>query len=110
MRRAVIVLLSFFAGGPVTSWAQQNSVTIFGVGDASCAAMMQDGYVVSARDWSFGYFSALNDMNDANSHVGNNTDSTGLMGEIELECSRNPSESLRLAVFTTYQKLRIEGR
>lgn len=74
--------------------------------EASCATALQRGdrFDNSTRTWVLGFWSGLNAADGA--IVGSDTDTNGVMAEVEKKCREEPSLSVMNGVYMTYDEMR----
>jgi|ERR1700730_8191266 hypothetical protein len=86
--------------------AQAQNQFLFGIGGKSCAFWLSNaGYKEQGKTWIYGYWSGLNAASQTNRMVGQNTDSDGIIGEIQKVCEAEPSMALITATDRVYRKL-----
>lgn len=90
-----------------------TSATMFGVGGKSCAAAVTPSNKLQWASWVMGFWSGLNAHASAErqtANIGESTDAQGVVAEIELYCSANPSTPLSDATFLVHGRLKMMGR
>ena len=103
MRVALLLVVAMLA---LTSNAKSQSYYLIGMGGNSCAFWLsRPDYKTMGETWVFGYWSGLNAGNKVNPMVGRNTDSVGIIGEVQKVCEEEPSTSLISAASRVYKKL-----
>jgi len=90
-----------------TASAEEKSETlVMGIGMRSCAfwresaARIEDG-----NNWIRGFWTGLNFMNDGNHAVGSQTDSAGILAEVNKECDAKPSVQLGIATAKVFMEM-----
>lgn len=83
-----------------------TSFSLIGMGTESCATAFKENAEPYTRQWIAGFVSGANGRDGG--HVGTGTDLNGVVGEVKLLCSREPSKLLAWAALTAYEKLRPE--
>jgi hypothetical protein len=82
---------------------EHKPVTMFGIGNQSCAAATSKESQPEAYAWLAGYFSGRN--RGASAETGRLLDSKGIWSEIDLYCKDNPSIPLFQAAEQIYRNL-----
>jgi hypothetical protein len=103
IRRASILIIASMA---LVGTAKAEGSFLFGIGGRSCAFWLSSaGYKEQGKTWIYGYWSGLNAASQTNRMVGQNTDSDGIVGEIQNVCEAEPSTALIAASDRIYCKL-----
>jgi len=97
---------------PATAQTQKPyMVQTYGAGLESCATWLSNpGEEASGSNWVLGYWSGRNIDNAQNHLVGSHTDGQGVLGEVKVICTAEPSTELADAVARTYFKMEREGK
>jgi hypothetical protein len=90
---------------------QVVSLTVYGMGNESCAHWLSDStFQRDGESWFMGLWSGLNIFNKVNHNVGSNTDGDGRLGEMKKFCEAHPSTKFMDAAEAVYNKMFREGK
>lgn len=106
LAQAAYIVACVLLAAPANS---QTLVQQFGIGTASCA-LWTDYKRGETEAWIKGYWTGLNAKNSTNHMVGHDTDSEGILAEVEVNCRASPSLHIIDAVTLAYNRLMAEGR
>lgn len=77
--------------------------TLAGMGTASCARAFMPQNEAATYQWIMGFISGLNASSGG--HVGQQSDSDGIVGEVQLRCKETPSALLVQVTTLTYKTM-----
>lgn len=105
--KAVTAFLVFLFSTPISEAAP---VLVLGAGMSSCATWVstnETNYRLG-EVWIMGFWSGRNAGTDGS--VGGSSDPDGIIGEVKLYCTSNPSTRLFTAANDVYARMRSQGR
>ena len=106
--RAALVL--FLSCAALSAPARAAGALSFGAGMSSCATWLEneDNYRVGTT-WIDGFWTGMNQMNEANPAVGEATDPEGIYADIRGMCAAQPSMKLLQATWQAYRTMESSG-
>lgn len=103
------ILLALALNLPGSAFALQTTFTPTLKGNrVVCADLTAGETDVVLKMWIMGFWSGLNIAENA--RVGDSTEANGVVGEVRLYCSLNPSASLLNATYATYLRMKRDKK
>jgi hypothetical protein len=102
----ICVLIALTIGGAVSSATAVETTMVLVIGKNSCGYWQSNNArKTEGMIWILGFWSALNWANARNHQVGRESDSYGLVAEVQKRCAAHPSSTLLDAASRTYNDL-----